>query len=238
MRLLLPLCATVLPALLGAQTITWSWPNSPCTQLLSCDTGCTACNLPVNSDAMLIGSNLGRQGVDLCPHVIQAGDNVLDTYGWPAASDGVHRLMLSAIALTPVWIDSLIVRHGSAADGPQRLRISATTNNGTEVMVSDDVVPTSMGITVVTGLGCIAATNGMAYGTFEIDLRAYQGAGGPWRLDQVLLVATPCGPTGMQEIGAGQARASAPSFDVLGRSVGADPAPGVYGASSRRLVVR
>lgn len=227
------------PALCAGQSITWSWPNTPCAVLLNCDTGCTACNLPVNTDAAFIGNNLGRQGVDICPQSAVPGDNVLLTYGWPTVPDDSHSLFLTGIAFTPMRIDSIVLRHRSGPDGPQRLLINYGINGADPLAaISDGFTPGSFAETVITDLGCLEAGEGMVYALFELKFQAYQGAGGSWDLDQVRVVATPCTQTGVEELHDVPAGTFNQRFDVLGRPVGTNVAPGVYGDRRRWIAIQ
>jgi hypothetical protein len=225
----------MLAPLLGvAQSITWSWPNMPCAFLLNCDSGCTACNLPVNTDASLYGNNMGRQGIDLCPQAVVPGDNALRSYGWPVFPDDSHSLFITAIAFSPIHIDSVIVRHRSDPDGPQRLEVKYGVNASDDLaVVSDAPIPSSFATTTITDLGYVAAGEGMVYGLFELRFQAYQGAGGSWDIDDVRVVATPWIQSGMEEPSPASSVLRAEQFDMLGRPVGTDVASGVYGRQHR-----
>ena len=118
----------LLPLFGTAQNITFDWLNQPCASTLSCDSGCTACNLPVNTGTQFIGNNVGFLGVDICPHPIVIGDNALLTYGWPAIADTAHMVIVTGLAFTPTRIDSIIIRHRGGSDGPQRVLVKFGVN--------------------------------------------------------------------------------------------------------------
>lgn len=181
--LLSPLC-------LFGQRISYSWPNMPCAVVLNCDTGCTACNIPVNENDQFQGTNVSLQGLDVCPHPHAVGDNVLYTYGWPTIPDAATRIVLSGIAMQPTALDSLVIVHGAEDDGPQRLQVELSLNGEPPVIVGDVYVD-ALGATVFTDLGSVVAGPSMIFGTFQLTLRAYQGQGGAFLLDDIRLVGGP-----------------------------------------------
>jgi hypothetical protein len=215
------LAAALAPSLLFAQTIDLEWPNQPCATLLQCDTGCTACNMAENSSPGFMGTNLGREGIDICP---QPTDD--------------HRLFVSFLAFTPIHIDSIIVHHRSLVDGPQRLRLSVGMNGAEPVMMSDAPTLATFSSTVITDAGCVEAGTGMAYGIAQLVLQAYEGYGGDWDLDAIRVVGSACTANGITELGPTIVPDDVQARDVLGRPVGAYPSSGAYISGRRQVIVR
>lgn len=230
----------LLPVLATGQTITYQWLNEPsCASVLSCDTGCTACNSAVNSLGQFTGTDVAFLGVDVCPHPFTVADNTLFTYGWPAIPDEGHAVLVTGIAFSPVRIDSLVIRHRSAPDGPQRLRVRFGVNvtmPGQEL--ADVAAPTEFVNTVATGLGTVEAAPEMVYGFFSLVLQPYMGAGGPWELDGIRIAGTAVPVTGIEEI-AGRVRTGrAQRFDAAGRTEATRPDQLFYIDGTRRVVLR
>ena len=229
---MVPLCST-------AQTIELAWPNLPCTTLLSCDSGCTACNMAENSTPIFIGTNLGRTGIDICPLPIGGGDNMLATYGWSALPEEDHRVFVAFIAFEPMHIDSLIIRHRAGTDGPQRLQVRSVLNGTEPTLIGDVFTSASLSNTVFTDLGCVEAGSGMVYGLLDLTLQAYQGGGGSWDIDDIRVVGSPCEANGINEIApTTMTIEGSTTFDVLGRTAGTRAAQGLYTGRQKRVVVQ
>lgn len=233
----LPLAFVVASA--SAQTINYQWLNEPCASLLNCDTGCTACNSPRNSDNLFTGTDAGWVGVDVCPHPYGIGDNALFTYGWPTIADDEHMMLVSGIAFSPIRIDSLIFRHRSAPDGPQRLRVRFGVN---ESMPSNEIgdvaVPSAFGNTVFTGLGNVEAGEGMIYGFFSVLLQPYLGEGGPWELDELRIVGSSVSATAVQDLSLPERMGRLPRYDALGRPIIERPGVRFYLDGTKHVVLR
>lgn len=175
----------------SAQTIDYQWLNQPCASLLSCDTGCTACNSSRDSDAQFAGTEVGWLGVDVCPHPAVLGDNALFTYGWPTIADEDHMMIVSGIAFTRIHVDSLVIRHHSAPDGPQRMHVRFGLNESLpSAQIADVAVPSEFDNTVITDLGDVQAEGGMLYGFFSLVLQPYLSEGGTWELDELRIVGS------------------------------------------------
>lgn len=227
------------PGLAQAQTVELDWPNLPCTTLLHCDSGCTACNMAENASPAFIGTNLGHLGVDICPLPIGGGDNMLATYGWTVLPDADHRVFVSFIAFEPMHIDSLIIRHRSASDGPERVQVRSVLNGTEPALIGDVTTPSTLSNTVFTDLGCVAAGSGMIYGLFEVTLQAYQGNGGAWDIDAIRIVGSPCAATGIADPAPLTGpRVAGTTYDAIGRIAGVRPAPGAYTGLGRRVVIQ
>lgn len=239
-----PMKWTVLPLILlsstaVAQSIEYQWLNQPCASLLSCDTGCTACNSARAMDGQFSGTDVGWLGVDVCPHPIVSGDNVLFTYGWPSIADEDHLMLVSGIAFSPIHVDSLVFRHRSAWDGPQRIRVRFGVNESLSTNeIADLAVPTEFGNSVITDLGTVQAEGSMLYGYFSLLLQPYLGDGGPWELDELRIVGTPVSATAVPDLSI-PARAGKPQrFDPLGRPIIDRPGIRIYIDGTKRVVLR
>ncbi len=221
------LALAFVPVLLHAQTLEYRWLNQPCATTLSCDSGCTACNMPVSSGAALIGTDLAVLGIDVCPHPVTVADNALFTYGWPSTPDAAHALLLSGLTLQPLHIDSLIIRHHRTADGPDLLRVALTVNGVQPIALNDATVADAFAGTVYTDLGVVAAAEGGAMGLFQLSLQPYQGQGGGWVLDEVRIVMSPAPLTTIAELQAPR-YTNAPRYDLWGRPAPRSDASGVF----------
>ncbi|HMC97977.1 MAG TPA: hypothetical protein VKG92_09995, partial [Flavobacteriales bacterium] len=51
----------------GAQVISYQWLNVPCSGMINCDVGCSACNMPEDQPGVFIGTNVAWIGVGTCP---------------------------------------------------------------------------------------------------------------------------------------------------------------------------
>lgn len=227
--------ATVGTALVAqSKSIHFEWLNVPCTTNINCDNGCSACNVPENSSPNFFGTNMIWPGLTLCPHTTVAGDNAVYTYGWPTFVAANTYAMFSGLSTVPMQVDTLVIRHRSDAAGPERLKISMNTNAAQpHEEVADVYVGTEWQETILTDLGRMEIGPGMAFGTLQVKLQAYGGQGGSWHIDAMRVVGSPAQDeqpvaTGIMDIDRRIEHYNGPVVDVLGRSVGNDPAPGVY----------
>ena len=228
------------PNLSKGQVILYQWLNQPCDQNLNCATGCSACNLPAAGDGLFIGTNVVWSGIDVCPHPIVEGDNVVLTSNWPIAPATLTFVGLSGIALEPMQVDSIIVRHRRSADGPQRLRMEYTNNVASLPETIGDVdVTEQFQESVFTDLGCLPISENSPYGGFQVRMRAYQGGAGNWQLDELRIVASPCQSitVGISENFQRVLSESSTYVDVLGRPVLGQPGPGVYIGARKRVQI-
>ena len=232
------------PATVQAQekSLTWGWPSSPCGDMLSCDLGCSACNLPREQDATFFGTGASWLGVSSCPHPKVMGDNVVFSEGWELAPVSNKSVMLNGIALASMHLDSIIISHRSATDGPQWLRVSLKLElAGTSTAVHEGPITGEFDALSLRDLGCAVVGEGMAMGGFQLVLQAFGGHGGAWELDEVRVVASPCLQditTGVQDLNMDRSRTRSPRFDLLGRPAPGDAAPGFYIDAQRRVIVR
>jgi hypothetical protein len=237
MRILL-LSAFLFPLSMLGQKIEYAWPAMPCAVQINCDSGCTACALPVNENASFFGNDMGFLGVDVCPHPVELGDNALGTYGWPAIMDEDHMVILTGIAFTPTHIDSIIIRHRAGTDGPERLRVRFGVNQSLPTTeIADFAIPTNFDNTVVRDPGTVAAGEGMVFGFFSLLLQPYMGNGGSWDLDDIRIVGSAVDATAVQDLSLPTNAARLPAFDALGRPVIQRKAVRFYFDGTRRIVV-
>jgi len=227
------------PHALGqGRTILYKWLNVPCSNNIHCSNGCSACNIPDNSDPSFFGTNMIWPGVTLCPHPVTPQDNALHTSDWPVFATAANYGLLSGMSTVPMQVDSIIIRHRSDLTGPLRLKISYRTAAAQPFEeIADIHVPTEWTETVLIEPGTMEIGPGMAYGTFQLKVQAYQGDGGEWQLDEIRIVASPAVQlvTGIADLDMRYEHVEGQYFDLLGRSMGKDPAPGFY-IGQRRVV--
>jgi hypothetical protein len=227
-----------LPLLGQAQRIEYAWPNTPCPNLLNCDSGCTACASPVNSGAGFFGNALALLGADVCPHTQGGGDNALLTYGWTTLPDEGYGLLITGIAFEPTQLDSIVLRHRAGTDGPTRLQVRFGINeNMPTAQLADLPVPGEFGKTTFLHLGDVQAGPDMVYGYFSLLLQPYAGNGGSWDLDDIRIVGSPAVATPVPDLSIATIDAPLPKFDALGRPLVEKPGFRFYLDRSRRVVV-
>ena len=178
-----------------SRSITYKWLNEACGQVINCEGGCTACNEPAENDPIVFGTNAALIGVDACPHPVLVGDNALLLSGWSTAPDDAHRLLISGIAQVPVRIDSVIIVHRRATDGPARLAAQVQDLHDGSGVALDVTAGDEFQDLVITDAGVVEKPAGSAYGTFQLQLQAHGGGAGPWILDEVRIVLTEVEPT-------------------------------------------
>lgn len=230
-----------MPLVSPAQTLDYQWLNLPCATMINCNTGCSACNVAAGGNTIIMGNALAWIGVDICPEPVTTADNALFTYGWPVFPEAGHVLILSGLALEPVRIDSLVIEHRAASDGPQRLQVRYGVNQTMPTTVIADL-PTNEAFTksVLTGLGEVAAGQGQVFGMFQLVLQPYGGQGGSWDLDAIRIVTSPANATAtsIADVNGNTNMRPGIVHDVLGRPVQANGrAVGIYRDGSRRVVL-
>jgi hypothetical protein len=227
------------PAAAQAQTLTYQWLNQPCGSTISCEGGCTACNMAAGSSQTFIGSDVGMLGIDVCPHPVTDGDNALLTYGWPFVADPSHAVIVTGLALQPMYIDSVVIRHRSGVDGPQRLLVKFGANESMpSTVIGDILVPTEWEASHFADLGLVQATPEMVYGFFSLTLQPYQGNGGSWDLDELRISASPAATSAIVELEPRTPPKDMAPVDLLGRRVSQQRALGIYFDGRVRPVVR
>lgn len=240
MKSLLTICTVFLCTTVSAQTLNYTWPNQPCATVLNCDSGCTACALPTGGTAMLMGIAPSWLGVDACPHPVAVADNAVATYNWPGTIDPAHQVMLSGLVFSAISIDSVIIRHTAAPDGPSRLqvRFGANTTLPTNV-VCDVPAQQSTAETIVTDLGVVQAEEGSPYGFFQVILQAYDGGLGAWAIDEIRIVASPDAATAIAEVAPiNERNRTKPQVDLLGRTIPQNASPMITTAGRRVVVLQ
>jgi hypothetical protein len=228
-------------AMAQTEIIHYSWPNQVCSNMLNCASGCSACNVPDAAESTFFGTNVVWLGVDVCPYPVSVGNNAVFSGGWGLAPDPAKRVLISGISMVPMQIDSIIVRHASYS-GPTRLRIRWTNDPTAPFTELADVVVThELGTTVLTGVGTVIVPPGMIYGTFQLELSAYDGdSSGDWVLDDLRIVGTQTsgsGAVGISEIGPIGYTPHGRTFDVMGRPVNNSAAQGLYIGARRQVKV-
>lgn len=236
------LLALLIASLADAQTyrIAYRWLNVPCDDLLNCDAGCTACNLPQGAPGVFIGTNAAWIGVLTCPLPVTVADNAIYTGPWALEPDAGRAVIISGIATVPVRIDTIRFRHAVYQDGPQRVKVLYTPDMAQPLEeIADVPVPVGWADAVIADIGEVAAAEGAPYGMFQLRFQPYSSAAGGWALDEVEIVASALGgpQTGIAEALPAQQAPRGPLVDVLGRPVGRERAPGVYVARNGRRVV-
>lgn len=226
-------------SLVKAQTLSYDWLNVPCADNLNCSNGCSACNLPGVIPANFFGTSVQWVGMDVCPHPITIANNAIYTTAWPIEVDPTVYVGLSAVTLEDVKVDSIIIRHRRAADGPQRLRVQYS-NDAMQVpdVIGDVDVTQTYEEAIFTDLGCLASTQGTDYRGFILRLQAYQGGEGNYQIDAMRIVTSPCSAqVGIAENFQRRLQESGTYVDVLGRPVKGQPAPGMYIGGRKRIQV-
>lgn len=224
------------------KSLTWSWGNAPCAEMINCETGCSACNLPTEQDASFFGTGATWIGVRPCAHPIVTGDNAVFTESWEMVPVPEKMVIISGMTLTSMELDSVIVHHRSLAGGPTMLRISLKRDlNGTAATVYEGPIVDAMSAVSLRDLGCAEVAPGMAMGGFQLILQPFGSTDGSWLLDEVRVVAKPCAidfttgipgqPDGYRSAKQGQL------FDLLGRPVPQQAAEGFYIDPVRRVIV-
>jgi hypothetical protein len=235
--------SALLPAAAQTQVIHYSWPNAVCASMLNCLDGCSACNVPDQTQAGFFGTNVAWLGVDVCPYPLTVGNNAVFASGWGLQPDASKRVLVSGIGTTDLRIDSIVIRHASY-NGPVRLQIRWTSDMSAPMMDLADVAITyDLGETVLTNVGTITIPTGMEFSTFQLELIPYDGdLTGSWVLDDVRVVASPAtggSAVGIIERGPVATDALGVTYDVLGRPVtGTLQAAGTYSGAVRRVVVQ
>ncbi len=236
----LALFLVAIPGVVSAQSIDYAWLNQPCAFMLNCDTGCSACNSPKNAESWFAGTEPAWLGVDVCPQPGLPGDNALFTYGWPAISDEDHLLMISGFAFSPMRVDSLVFRHRSGTDGPQRVHVRFGVNQSLPANeIADLTVPAEFGVSVLTDLGEVQAGSGMLYGFFSLVLQPYLGMDGPWVLDDLRIVGSPVDiAMVVPDLPVSVRSSHLPKYDAMGRAIIDRPGLGFYVDGAKRVVLR
>lgn len=222
------------------QRIEYKWLNQICADLLNCDAGCTACNIPSNSAGIFFGTNAAFIGVSVCPLPINVGDNAVFTGGWDLQSGPGKTVIVSGITTVPMRIDSIRFRHSMYSIGPERLKVAFTANAAmAPEEVADIEVPADFTTFSLTDLGCVQPAQGSPMGTFQIRFTPYGSTEGGWALDEVIIVGSTCeaSTVGVAELAVYRDAKGGPWVDLLGRPISAQPAPGVYIAPGKRVRV-
>ncbi|HQW40777.1 MAG TPA: hypothetical protein PK149_06410 [Flavobacteriales bacterium] len=226
-----------------SKSLTWAWGNSPCGDMLNCETGCSACNLPSEEDASFFGTGATWIGVRPCPHPIVTGDNAVFTESWEMIPVPEKMVIISGMTLTSMELDSVIIQHRSFAGGPTMLRVSLKRDlNGVTNVVYEGPIMDAMSAISLRDLGCAEVAPGMVLGGFQLILQPFGSTDGSWLLDEVRVVAEPCaidfttGIPGLPDVYRSTAK-QGQLFDLLGRPVPQQAAAGFYVDPVRWVIV-
>ncbi|MGV9011117.1 MAG: hypothetical protein ACOH13_00845 [Flavobacteriales bacterium] len=238
-------CSILIIGLTGAiaqqQSLSWNWANVVCADMLNCATGCSSCNQPGNFADNFYGTGAAWIGLNTCPHPTVTGDNAVYSEGWGPAPDPMKVVMLSGIVTGAMALDSIIVRHRSADQGPTWLRISLKRNlTQTATMVYEGPIDAEFNDLVLTEMGCMEIPEGNSSGGFQLQFQAYGSDAGEWVLDAVRVVISPCQAditTGITLVGGKPADQPAPMYDLLGRPAGPGTLLGISRDGKRRVVI-
>ena len=187
------------------------------------------------------GTNMIFVGTEICPYPVSGGDNAIFSEGWPQAVSNDHYGLLSVIATTPIQVDSIVIRHARTTNGPHRLRVSYSPSPMEPFYeIADEYVDWNFEETVITDLGCLEIPAGTPYSTFQLKVQAYDATGdGSWALDEVRIAGSTCSTfsTAIPEREWNDGEQNVQYFDVLGRPVSGNVAPGVYSGGRRVITV-
>lgn len=223
------------------RTLTWNWANTVCGEMLSCNTGCSACNQPLDILPEFYGTNAAWVGISTCPEPTTTGDNAVFSEGWSTGPESMKKVLLSGMATGPMTLDSVIIRHRSAEQGPVWLRVALKLDLSAEAVLIHEGPINGEYITLkLADLGTMEIPDGYTAAGFQLVLQAFGSESGSWVLDEVRVVATDLGglTTGTMELSGKPVGRPEPLYDVLGRP--ADQVGGLrIGRNGKRhLVVR
>ncbi|MCC6840139.1 MAG: hypothetical protein IT230_08275 [Flavobacteriales bacterium] len=236
------LAASVLVAVVGTQaqqrTLTWNWANTICGEMLSCNTGCSACNQPLNPLPDFYGTNAAWIGISTCPEPTVTGDNAVFSEGWTTGPDPLKKVLISGMATGPMWLDSIIIRHRSDANGPTWLRVSLKLDlSATAVPVYEGPIDAGLSTLKLADLGAMDIPEGYTAAGFQLQLQAFGSEQGAWVLDEVRAVGSMAITTGTAELTGRPADIAAPMYDLLGRPVHHQQGLGISHTGKRVVVV-
>jgi hypothetical protein len=220
--------------------LTWQWLNLACQTTLSCDIGCSACDLPVASGAALIGTDGAYVGVTTCPRPFAAGDNAIFSEGWAGTVKEDRMVIYSAIALQDVSLDSIIIRHRIWDNGPQRLRISLALDlTGVYTEIYDGPIDGAFTWLVLNDLGFVQQQPGFDQNGFQIKFQAYGGGDGAWVLDEMKIVVSEIDAitTAIPVHQLQEQQGRSMPVDLLGRTVSNGSMTGTYFDRQKRIIV-
>lgn len=239
------LCSTLLftPVDLMAQrqSITWDWGNVVCSDMLNCNTGCSACNQPGQFASDFYGVGAAWIGVNTCPFPTVTGDNAVHTDGWGIGPEPLKVVMLVGVANSPMVLDSISIRHRAEGAGPMWLQVSLKRSlMEPATVVYDGPIDAEFKDLILTDMGNLEIPDGASAAGFQLQFRAYGSASGEWALDAVRVSASPNQSgmtTGITEVTGARLQQSAPLYDLLGRPAGPDARLSISPTGKRYLVV-
>lgn len=223
------------------QALTWNWANTICSNMLNCSDGCSSCNLPSPLVNNFYGTNAAWVGLTTCPQPVVTGDNAVFSEGWSSAPDASKLMMVSGIVSIPMTLDSIIIRHRTADQGPTWLRISLKRDlSQPATKVYEGPISSEFNSLDLTDMGLMEIPEGNTAGGFQLQFQAFGSDGGAWVLDQVRVVVSPYMSnlaTGLTELNSRPADRSEPMYDVLGRPADSNTLLSISRDGTRRVVV-
>ncbi|MBP8824348.1 MAG: hypothetical protein KBH07_11960 [Flavobacteriales bacterium] len=223
------------------RTLTWNWASTVCGDMLNCNTGCSACNQPLDVLPEFYGTNAAWVGISTCPEPTTTGDNAVFSEGWSTGPEALRKVLLSGMATGPMTLDSIILRHRSAEQGPAWLRVSLKLNLSTEaVLIYEGPVSGEYTTLKLADLGTMDMPEGATAAGFQLALQAFGSEAGWWVLDEVRVVASPGNgdiATGTIELSGKPAGRQEPVYDVLGRPADRVGGLRIRGNGKRQVVV-
>lgn len=225
------------------RTLTWNWANTICGEMLNCNTGCSACNQPLDVVPDFYGTNAAWIGITTCPESITTGDNAVYSEGWSTGPEALKKVLLSGIATGPMTLDSILIRHRSADQNPAWLRVSLKLDLSADaVQIYEGPVSGDFTVLKLTDLGTMPIPEGYTAAGFQLCLQAFGSETCTWVLDEVRVVATPAAPditTGTLELSGNTPGKppQVPVYDLLGRPTDHVGGLGISRNGKRMVVV-
>ncbi|MEO7082249.1 MAG: hypothetical protein ABIY71_12005 [Flavobacteriales bacterium] len=224
------------------QTLSWNWTNTICGDMLNCNTGCSACNQPAGFLPGFYGINAAWLGISTCPQPTTTGDNAVFSEGWSAAPNPLKMVMVAGIATGPMTLDTIVIRHRSADQGPTWLRISLKLDlSKPAVLIYEGPITEGFTSLILPDLGKLDIPAGYTAAGFQLRMQAFGSDGGAWVLDAVRVTASPStsdDSTGLTELSGKPNGRMEPLYDVLGRPTGDLSGLSISRDGKRRVVVQ
>lgn len=202
------LLAFILPLSLSAQTYVaeWQFLPSPCFYMLpACaDSPTQDCGYAYSNTQVMVGSNLGWNGVLVCSRAHDEEDGFLLTKGWTQGYTSQHFITVAASVSEPVHIEEIQIGYRTTWGGPMKMKVDwePSTQVGTpSIDLGDfDIPDTSLQVLTFTNLGDVEIHEDGSPGGLFLMLRAHQMIdSSTLYLEYVRIVATPRITTGTRE---------------------------------------
>ncbi len=224
------------------RTLTWDWSNTVCAEMLNCNTGCSACNQPLEVRPDFYGPGAAWLGVSTCPYPTITADNAVHTEGWSIGPDPMKKVLLNGMATGPMTLDSIIIRHRATQGGPTWLRVTLKTDlSASAAQIHEGQITETFAVLRFKDLGLLDIPEGYTAAGFQIGLQAFGSEGGAWVLDEVRAVASPAAPdmaTGIVELFNAPSEGQVARYDLLGRPAHGGTGLQISREGKRIVVVR